>query len=169
VAPTLFVQRVSSHYHHEVVPRSSKTSSRPTFVTPMAAESVAELPEGADWLYELKLDGSPYSVTVSAPRNDERDSSYGRSGRRVVILTREARGNAMDRHRSSSEPRGASGALNQMTTLGSGQTTIPEHRPGTARPQREQPTASTSPVRRAEGSRGHKAVRSGRAPRNTAR
>jgi DNA ligase D-like protein (predicted ligase) len=31
--------------------------SAPAFVVPMAAHSVTELPEGAEWLYELKLDG----------------------------------------------------------------------------------------------------------------
>jgi hypothetical protein len=30
----------------------------------MAAKSVAELPEGDEWLYGLKLDGSPYAVVV---------------------------------------------------------------------------------------------------------
>jgi hypothetical protein len=30
----------------------------------MAAQSVTHLPEGDDWVYELKLDGSPYQVTV---------------------------------------------------------------------------------------------------------
>jgi len=40
---------------------SNKTA---TFITPMAAQSVSKLPEGDDWLYELKLDGSPYSVVV---------------------------------------------------------------------------------------------------------
>jgi hypothetical protein len=49
----------------------SKLRSIPSFVTPMAAHAVAKLPEGSEWLYELKLDGSPYSVTVSAARNDE--------------------------------------------------------------------------------------------------
>jgi ATP-dependent DNA ligase len=29
----------------------------PVFVVPMAAESVSELPNGSEWLYELKLDG----------------------------------------------------------------------------------------------------------------
>ena len=36
------------------VARSSKV---PAFVTPMAAVAVTELPEGDNWLYELKLDG----------------------------------------------------------------------------------------------------------------
>jgi hypothetical protein len=31
----------------------------------MAAQSVAELPESDDWIYELKLDGSPYSEAVT--------------------------------------------------------------------------------------------------------
>jgi bifunctional non-homologous end joining protein LigD len=39
------------------VPRSSKTTAVSGFVTPMAAQPVAALPDGDDWLYELKLDG----------------------------------------------------------------------------------------------------------------
>jgi bifunctional non-homologous end joining protein LigD len=35
----------------------SKLRSIPSFVTPMAAHPVAKLPEGSEWLYELKLDG----------------------------------------------------------------------------------------------------------------
>jgi bifunctional non-homologous end joining protein LigD len=35
----------------------SKPSAAPTFVTPMAVQTVKELPEGPDWLYEPKLDG----------------------------------------------------------------------------------------------------------------
>ena len=30
----------------------------------MAAQSVTELPEGDDWLYELKLDGSSYELKL---------------------------------------------------------------------------------------------------------
>lgn len=33
------------------------SNASPAFITPMAAHSVAELPEGADWIYELKFDG----------------------------------------------------------------------------------------------------------------
>jgi ATP-dependent DNA ligase len=40
------------------------SKARPTFITPMAAQLVSELPDGAEWLYELKLDGSPCSRTV---------------------------------------------------------------------------------------------------------
>jgi len=43
-----------------MVATSSKPRMVPAFVTPMAAQSVAELPESDDWIYELKLDGSPY-------------------------------------------------------------------------------------------------------------
>jgi len=35
----------------------SKPRPAPAFVTPMAAQAVKVLPEGADWLYEPKLDG----------------------------------------------------------------------------------------------------------------
>ena len=31
--------------------------SRPTFIPPMAAQSVTELPEGPEWVYEVKFDG----------------------------------------------------------------------------------------------------------------
>jgi ATP-dependent DNA ligase len=46
----------------------SKLRSIPSFVTPMAAHTVAKLPEGSEWLYELKLDGSPYLRTVNHGR-----------------------------------------------------------------------------------------------------
>src|SRR5690242_1309530 len=36
---------------------SPKGPSKRTFVVPMAAESVSQLPNGREWLYELKLDG----------------------------------------------------------------------------------------------------------------
>ena len=36
---------------------TSKPRPAPAFVTPMAARAVKALPEGADWLYEPKLDG----------------------------------------------------------------------------------------------------------------
>jgi bifunctional non-homologous end joining protein LigD len=35
----------------------SKPRPAPTFITPMAAQTVKALPEGPDWLYEPKLDG----------------------------------------------------------------------------------------------------------------
>ena len=35
----------------------SKPRPPPVFVTPMAAQAVKALPEGAEWLYEPKLDG----------------------------------------------------------------------------------------------------------------
>ena len=36
---------------------TAKSQKPPVFVTPMAAQPVTRLPEGADWLYEPKLDG----------------------------------------------------------------------------------------------------------------
>jgi hypothetical protein len=45
--------------------RRSKASAVPAFVIPMAAVQVTELPEEPDWLYELKLDGSPYLAGVT--------------------------------------------------------------------------------------------------------
>ena len=38
-------------------PRPAPTRKPPAFVTPMAAQVVKELPEGPDWIYELKFDG----------------------------------------------------------------------------------------------------------------
>jgi hypothetical protein len=55
----------SSRAYDSAVARSAKTSGAPAFVIPMAAVSVTELPEGDEWLYELKLDGSPYSAIVT--------------------------------------------------------------------------------------------------------
>ena len=37
-----------------MVARSSKAHSAPVFIVPMAAVSVTKLPEGEDWIYELK-------------------------------------------------------------------------------------------------------------------
>ena len=37
--------------------RPSPSHTAPAFATPMAAQLVAELPEGDDWTYEAKLDG----------------------------------------------------------------------------------------------------------------
>ena len=41
--------------------RRPERLNAPAFIAPMAAQSVKSLPEGAEWLYELKLDGSLYS------------------------------------------------------------------------------------------------------------
>ena len=37
--------------------RSTPQRTSPAFVTPMAAQVVKRLPEGDDWIYELKFDG----------------------------------------------------------------------------------------------------------------
>ena len=37
--------------------RSTPRRASPAFITPMAAQVVKELPEGDDWIYELKFDG----------------------------------------------------------------------------------------------------------------
>ena len=37
--------------------RATKGGAPPEFITPMAARPVSQLPEGPEWLYELKLDG----------------------------------------------------------------------------------------------------------------
>ena len=36
---------------------SSPVRVTPAFITPMAAQVVKRLPEGDDWIYELKFDG----------------------------------------------------------------------------------------------------------------
>ncbi|MDB6082874.1 MAG: hypothetical protein JWN43_755 [Gammaproteobacteria bacterium] len=64
--PTVNWRTAASRLYYGKVATSSKPRTPPAFVTPMAAQSVAELPEGDDWIYELKLDGSPYSGTVSS-------------------------------------------------------------------------------------------------------
>jgi hypothetical protein len=38
----------------------------PRYVVPMAAQLIAKLPDGPEWLYELKLDGSPDNGLVIA-------------------------------------------------------------------------------------------------------
>src|SRR6516165_3522733 len=47
--------RASSHTREMAV--RSKPHAAPAFITPMAAQAVKALPEGAEWLYEPKLDG----------------------------------------------------------------------------------------------------------------
>ena len=37
--------------------RSTPQRTSPAFITPMAAQVVKKLPEGPDWIYELKFDG----------------------------------------------------------------------------------------------------------------
>ena len=37
--------------------RSKPKRTSPAFATPMAAQAVKRLPEGDDWIYELKFDG----------------------------------------------------------------------------------------------------------------
>jgi len=39
------------------MPREKKNTRAPAFIEPMAAQVVDKLPEGPDWLYELKFDG----------------------------------------------------------------------------------------------------------------
>jgi ATP-dependent DNA ligase len=50
------------------VPRARKTPrSAPAFVEPMAAQVVKKLPEGDDWLYEVKFDEWwPGTATMNA-------------------------------------------------------------------------------------------------------
>jgi hypothetical protein len=45
--------------------RAPRKPETPHFIEPMAALSVAVLPEGPEWSYELKLDGSPYLGVVT--------------------------------------------------------------------------------------------------------
>jgi bifunctional non-homologous end joining protein LigD len=51
----LTIGLIRTYHGHVAAP--SKTGARPSFVVPMAAQPVTALPEGPDWLYELKLDG----------------------------------------------------------------------------------------------------------------
>ena len=44
----------------------SRTPIASERLIPMAAQPVKTLPEGDEWLYELKLDGSPYTGTVTS-------------------------------------------------------------------------------------------------------
>ena len=56
----------------------SRTPNAFKRLIPMAAQPVSALPEGDDWLYEIKLDGSPYSRTVTVPQNARVASTMGR-------------------------------------------------------------------------------------------
>jgi bifunctional non-homologous end joining protein LigD len=65
----------------------------PTFVQPIAADAVDKLPEGGEWMYEVKFDGYRALVLKNGPsvqirlRNDEdltsTYSSVAASGRRL--------------------------------------------------------------------------------------
>ena len=50
-------------------PASKRLRATPTFVTPMAAQVVKELPEGDDWIYELKFDGYRALIVKDEPRD----------------------------------------------------------------------------------------------------
>lgn len=50
------------------MPRRSKEGAVPAFVIPMAAVQVAKLPEGPEWLYELKLDGYRALLMKDGPK-----------------------------------------------------------------------------------------------------
>jgi bifunctional non-homologous end joining protein LigD len=54
------------------VSRSAPTRKPPAFVTPMAAQVVKKLPEGDDWLYELKFDGYRALIIKDKQRVDLR-------------------------------------------------------------------------------------------------
>ena len=43
---------------------------RPEFIEPMAAQIVKTLPEGPDWLYELKFDGYR-GLLINKPDNED--------------------------------------------------------------------------------------------------
>src|SRR5262245_12132953 len=47
---------------------SAATKPRPAFVAPMAARVVAALPEGPEWLYEVKFDGHRALVIKNGDR-----------------------------------------------------------------------------------------------------
>jgi bifunctional non-homologous end joining protein LigD len=60
----LFVRRLAvllsvsdRHAYDVVMARRSPSSPLPAFIRPMAAQLVQSLPDGKDWIFELKLDG----------------------------------------------------------------------------------------------------------------
>ena len=72
-------------------PTPQRTS--PAFVTPMAAQVVKRLPEGDDWIYELKFDGYRALIIKDEQRVElrsqeeqgpHRDVSGDRGGRPAV-------------------------------------------------------------------------------------
>src|SRR5688572_13054832 len=75
------------------VSRSATMRSPPAFVTPMAAQVVKKLPQGDDWVYELKVDGyralhhqgrAAHRASVQEEQGPHRDVSGSRRGRSAV-------------------------------------------------------------------------------------
>lgn len=67
--------------YHRVVPKADR--SVPAFIEPMAARAVQHLPEGREWLYELKLDGyralllkDGDSIRILSRRDNDLTRSY---------------------------------------------------------------------------------------------
>ena len=54
------------------MPKTNKTASaeRLQFVEPMYARAVQQLPDGKDWLYEVKFDGFGFAEIVEAERHE---------------------------------------------------------------------------------------------------
>jgi ATP-dependent DNA ligase len=54
---TAHARALSCEGRREWVGKVSLRKAKPAFVTPMAVQLLAKLPEGPDWLYEVKWDG----------------------------------------------------------------------------------------------------------------
>ena len=76
--------------------RSTPQRTSPAFVTPMAAQVVKRLPEGDDWIYELKFDGyraliikDEQRVELRSRKNKDLTGMYpGNRGGRLAVECR---------------------------------------------------------------------------------
>ena len=93
--------------------RSTPQRTGPAFVTPMAAQVVKGLPEGDDWIYELKFDGyraliikDEQRVELRSRKNKDLTGMYpGDRGGRPALEGRPGRGRRRDRRAGrSGEP-----------------------------------------------------------------
>ena len=56
-ARTEHLSRRRSARDDDAVPRSRRIVAAPAFIQPMSAHLVDALPEGPEWMYEVKFDG----------------------------------------------------------------------------------------------------------------
>jgi bifunctional non-homologous end joining protein LigD len=65
--------------------RSTPQRTSPAFITPMAAQVVKRLPEGDDWIYELKFDGCRALIIKDKQRVELRSTRSALNGPALLV------------------------------------------------------------------------------------